>query len=450
MVRATQWSKIAMVGFALLLGACTDQMSQPLAPEGASYGKGKHRLSSPLPQQTDELYLIDNVCPDSNPDGTCQAFGNGSILYTVDLMGGGAQFTEIFRLQGSCVAGNPAIDCSTTFDQAHIGATPDGTRIWVVQRRPQGATGNPVGYYDVAGDEFVYLGEISGIGPDGVVLASFSPLGDFFVANITSNALYRVDPATLAAVQTWQFRVGGPAGPVLDLAGADIAFDAQGTLHVYTNRANASQSRGLYRVAFSGAAAVATHVGDYGDFFTGLAFRDAGSGSLVMSNAFDDEVVEVNAQTGAAVADYEMAGALTDHRFGDMTTGRLGPKAIGTCEGGVTKLVVKYIGSTPLTAGDVVAGQRLNPGGSAILPAQTSDVAGTTLYTFAISSVGGQFSAVANGRLANNFRLFINGTQIADVHTSCSQPIYPGMIIGGQFEIVEVYSAKGGLIGAGG
>lgn len=447
MRRIPQWSKIATLGMLLIAGACTDDMSQPLAPDAASFGK-KVAASTADPSASETLYLIDNVCPVSRPDGSCEAFGNGSVLYTVALTGGSAVLTEVFRLSGACVAGNPTIDCSTLFDQAHIGATPDGKRVWVVQRRPQATGGNPVGYYDVLADKFVYVGGISGIGPDGVVLASFSPLGDFFVANITSDALYRVNPTTLAAEQSWLFRVGSASGPALDLAGADIAFDAAGTLFVYTNRQSSSQKRGLYKVQFAGADAIATHVADQGDFYTGLAFLGAGAGNLVMSNAFNDRIRSVNPLTGAQVADFAMTGDLTDHRFGDMTTGRLGEEAIGTCEGGVSKLVVKYIGSTPLGAGDVVGGQRLNPGTSGVLPAQTSNVAGTTLYTFAIASLGGQFSPVANGRLGNNMRLFINGTEAGDVHTSCSVPIYPGQVIGGVFEIVEVYSLKGGKIGA--
>src|SRR5690606_9919522 len=101
---------------------------------------------------------------------------------------------------------------------------------------------------------------------------------------------------------------------------------------------------------------------------------------------------------------------------------------------------------SPLT--DVVEGQRRNPQRSGILPAQTSGVGPNTLYTFAIQSLGGLFTPAANGRLANELTIFVGGTEVATVHTSCSQPIYPGMIIAGLFEIVEVHSVKGGQIGA--
>lgn len=121
------------------------------------------------------------------------------------------------------------------------------------------------------------------------------------------------------------------------------------------------------------------------------------------------------------------------------------PVPTGICEGGVTKLVVKYIGAAPLNG--EVRGKRRNPKPSAILPGQVSIVNGETHYTFAMTTLGGLFSPVANGRIGNNFQLYIGNTQIVDFHTSCSAPIYPGMQLAGTFEIVEVYSAKGGQIG---
>jgi hypothetical protein len=121
----------------------------------------------------------------------------------------------------------------------------------------------------------------------------------------------------------------------------------------------------------------------------------------------------------------------------------------GICEGGVDEFTVRYTGTTPLSG--TVRGQRRNPQPSGILDAQTSVVSGETHYRFAVTSRSGQFSAVANGRLANNFKLFINGSEIVDFHTSCSAPIYPGMTLGPsdrQFTIVSVHSVSGGWVGA--
>lgn len=112
----------------------------------------------------------------------------------------------------------------------------------------------------------------------------------------------------------------------------------------------------------------------------------------------------------------------------------------GVCSGGVTKLVLKYIGTTPFSG--VVYGQRTAPGKGL----KTAAVVSGGLYTFATEEMGGVFESVSSGRLANNFTVFIGNTKIGDVHTSCSVPIYPGMKVGSQFEIVEVWSKGGGLI----
>ncbi|HWV57427.1 MAG TPA: hypothetical protein VNZ57_08245 [Longimicrobiales bacterium] len=120
-----------------------------------------------------------------------------------------------------------------------------------------------------------------------------------------------------------------------------------------------------------------------------------------------------------------------------------GPPLPDVCDGGITKIVLKYIGTQPLTG--EVRGQRVAPGSGQrpILPAQTTGVGANTLYTFAIIPLGGLFEPVANGRLANDFAIFIGNSEVARVHTSCSQPIYRGMIIGGLFELVDMANVNG-------
>jgi hypothetical protein len=116
----------------------------------------------------------------------------------------------------------------------------------------------------------------------------------------------------------------------------------------------------------------------------------------------------------------------------------------GVCEGGVTKLVLKYIGSD--SPNGVVRGRRTAPGNGPTMDAQVSGST-TVLYTFAIEAMGGVFDPVAGGRLANEFTVFIGNTAVGGAHTSCSVPIYPGMKIGDLFEIVEVWTRGGGLMG---
>lgn len=111
----------------------------------------------------------------------------------------------------------------------------------------------------------------------------------------------------------------------------------------------------------------------------------------------------------------------------------------GVCSGGVTKLVLKYIGGG--SPAGVVSGQRTAPGNGPIVAAQVSG----GLYTFATTEMGGLFDSVSGGRLANNLTLYIGATKVGDVHTSCSTPIYPGMKIGNQFEIVALWTRGAGL-----
>jgi len=113
----------------------------------------------------------------------------------------------------------------------------------------------------------------------------------------------------------------------------------------------------------------------------------------------------------------------------------------GVCSGGVTKLVLKYIGSG--SPSGVVRGQRTAPGKGSMVDAQVSGTS-PVLYTFAVTDMGGLFDPIAGGRLANNLGVFIGNTMIADVHTSCSVPIFPGMKVGTQFEVVEVWTKGGG------
>lgn len=122
------------------------------------------------------------------------------------------------------------------------------------------------------------------------------------------------------------------------------------------------------------------------------------------------------------------------------------PPPTGVCEGGVSLLILKYEGITPLT-GDVF-GQRRNPQASALLPAQNVGTPLNPRYQFAIAELGGLFDSVAQGRLANNFAIFVGFEMVTEIHTSCSAPIFPGMPVGGGFVITEVHSVKGGIIGA--
>jgi hypothetical protein len=324
MNRTFGWYAAAFAGAALLLGACTDVSQQPFAPEMASFNVGT--TSSHVP---DDLFLIDNNCGNSTPGAACATTPTGSDIFQVNLTGGQAVLSLVKGLHGTCAA-NSSIDCNTHFNQAHIGVTPNGQQLWAINRNDVGGGGWPAGYVDLtqASHPFTYVGQIQGLGSNGIVMAAFSPAGDLMVANQLGNTLYRVDTSTLAVTGSWEVDI--------NLDGADIAYNAAGTLFLYTNdRAFSTTNgaeRGLYTVSLSalvngeGTATTARVGGNPGDlFFTGLAFRARGTGNLVMSNAVGDVIQEVNPTTGAFGTTYPfyLDGQPYDHQFGDMATGRL-------------------------------------------------------------------------------------------------------------------------------
>jgi hypothetical protein len=286
-------------------------------------------------QPIEELYLSDEL---ENGDSQNAPEYNGGALYSVALddLADRANLTLLINLQGACASGLPAgVDCDVAFDKPHISATPDGARVYVVNRfRPSRAqdqpiySGTPVGYYDVDLSSFVFQGMISGLPAEGSILAANSPAGDFYIANAQSNRLYRVDASSLAIAAQWP--IVKSTGGALDVVGADIAFDAAGTLYLWTNTSAAGGAdRGLYTVAIpeaSGGNALATRIGGSStSYFTGLAVREAGNGPLVGSSESDDAIFEISPVDGSIGTQYSMYldGNPYDHRFGDMTTGRL-------------------------------------------------------------------------------------------------------------------------------
>jgi hypothetical protein len=299
-------SRILTLGIlsgALVLGACSDQVDSPLAPARANH-------DTAVGTSLEQLYLMENLHETS--------VGDGSILYRVEIAGGEAQLTHLYTLQGACTD-NAAVDCNVSFDQAHIGATPDGKTLYAVNRKPVGA-GNPVGTYDVASGTFHYLGEVTGLPANGTVLVAISPVGTLYVANMDSNEVYSIDLGTMSVAQAWPLI--DTSGTPVDLNGADIAFDVDGNMYLWTN----ASGLGLYRVDLSTTPAVATRLGTGTfPFVTGLAIRDAGNGDLLGSSSENDVLYQISKTDGSLVTGYPMTlgGSAYDHIAGDMTAGLL-------------------------------------------------------------------------------------------------------------------------------
>ena len=59
--------------------------------------------------------------------------------------------------------------------------------------------------------------------------------------------------------------------------------------------------------------------------------------------------------------------------------------------------------------------------------------------------VSGEDGKDKNGTLGTEISIWVDGTLHTTIHTSCSQPIGPGLVAG-DFEVVEGYSRNGGLL----
>jgi len=106
------------------------------------------------------------------------------------------------------------------------------------------------------------------------------------------------------------------------------------------------------------------------------------------------------------------------------------PPDCGPCDGRVTKLTLRYDGPT----GTVKVKSKF---GSSTW----------TIFEQTVAS-GGQFTVVGNdqhGTLGTDIKLYVNGVFKTEIHTSCSQPIGPGMVFG-NFTIIEGYSRNGGKL----
>ena len=99
------------------------------------------------------------------------------------------------------------------------------------------------------------------------------------------------------------------------------------------------------------------------------------------------------------------------------------------CDGKVTQLTLRYNGAAPATI-RVEQGKHVIVFGPALV--QPDDQ-----FTFN--------GADKEGTFGKEIKIFVDGTENTKIHTSCSQPIGPGLI-SGDFEVIEGFSRFGGLI----
>ena len=102
----------------------------------------------------------------------------------------------------------------------------------------------------------------------------------------------------------------------------------------------------------------------------------------------------------------------------------------GPCEGGVTELTLQYNGTAP--GADI----------------QVTDKKGKKVLFEGYVDAGGQFTFIGKGKndkMGSEIKMYVNGVEVTKIHTSCSQPIGPGLVAG-DFEVIAGLSLKGGVI----
>jgi len=174
------------------------------------------------------------------------------------------------------------------------GATPDGTRLYLVSKYEPGGTGDGngrMGYMDLVTGEFKNPnGTLAVQLPDpnavfatladgttlvqGLVLGAFSPSGVFYVGSQVTNQLYTLNVDTGIATPLGTIHVDNTV--VLRMSGADFAFTADNRMFLWTNAGVTGAPKGLYEVHL-GPPIEAVYLDDpTNTFLTGLAFRSNG------------------------------------------------------------------------------------------------------------------------------------------------------------------------------
>lgn len=98
------------------------------------------------------------------------------------------------------------------------------------------------------------------------------------------------------------------------------------------------------------------------------------------------------------------------------------------CDGKVTQLTLKYLGSSAAQIRVVQKKDNIEVFNQTVQPQQEFGFSGTD-----------------RGTLSTEISIYVNGTLNTKIHTSCSQPIGPGLI-SGLFEVVDGNSRNGGLL----
>ncbi len=222
---------------------------------------------------------------------TLQRADGKSLIFTVaiDQLGGQANLTLLPNGE-------------LPFDNVDaLAVTPDGSRIYMIDDGLATYPNATLAYYDVATDQIVTVGVVTYNGENlyEIDQATFSKEGVLYITQNVTDALFTVNPENAEATEVGPI-VNQASGELLDIFGADIAIDADGSFYLITNLT----TTGVYKLDLPAEPGVvtATLLGPTGDNHRvrGLSVRANGYGDLVAATQAD-EVHIVDRETGADI-----------------------------------------------------------------------------------------------------------------------------------------------------
>lgn len=287
----------------------------------------------------------------------------GEVLYLVDSTVKEAWdgISRVFQVHLDPAAGAANLEELPTIPANMVQAlacTPDGKTLYGIDRYKEVSpgtgdglgfghlwswtVGDATGWQDLGALTY-WTGSAWEILQD-VVLAAVRPDGTLCVASGDTNMLYRVDLGTRQALDGRLIvRTDLPGGPyTVELAGADLAFQADSTAYIWTNTANPAYPveapRGLYRLNCTGDPITATLIAvpPTNGYFTGIAVRANGLGNSLAGSAHyprpdtlpeePDVIHSLSLVTGMENGHYVMKLGGVDYvyGYGDMSNGAIG------------------------------------------------------------------------------------------------------------------------------
>ncbi len=207
--------------------------------------------------------------------------------------------------------------------RTHIAASNDGSTIYVVSQFGEG-----IARYDIESQTVAYAPIDSDYADDlnKITQAAVDTDGRLWIGSHTDNKLFEIsDPDADIVDVTNQFDLD------IDIEGADNVFASSGQLYLYTNADNA-----LYTVNLLTGDVMEVAELETGEDLTGLAISESGRGNFVASVTKSTEIIEFDLD-GTVQERYELDGDLTDHTYGDLTTGALCEQEFTVGDGGTLR-----------------------------------------------------------------------------------------------------------------